>query len=153
MQKENVLQLIDEKLAQIEEAETKNKLNFNLNFGVHLHLYRQSPYLPPFLKKRKIVRRSILFNSFLLPLIMVLGQDHTWELFEANALKAVLQIFGTVVSTGLIFNYIILHTLVAYANSTQKDVKMLLLHDLRQKVEAMEETSDRVVQKTGVASA
>jgi hypothetical protein len=41
MLKEEVLKLIDEKLQQIEEAETKNMLNGNLNFGLHLHLYRQ----------------------------------------------------------------------------------------------------------------
>lgn len=147
MQKAQVLQLIDEKLQQIEEAEKKNLLNGNLNFGVHMNVYKDSPIMPQFLKKRKVLLRLLLLECFLLPLFIKMSPSSTWDQLEANTLKTVVMILGTTVFNGLILFYFFLPSLVAQTNNTQKEVKKMILQDLRQKVEALE-VSDLAVHKT-----
>lgn len=53
MKKELVIEMIDEKMKQMEEASAKNILSGNLNFGLHLNLYKDSPYKEALLKKKK----------------------------------------------------------------------------------------------------
>lgn len=152
MQKEKVLQLIDEKLAQIEEAEKKNAVKGNLNFGLHLHLYRQSPYLADFEKKRKRLRNFLWFETFFIPLMLVGISSDLWDKFFDSPFIVVAGVLVISAVSGLLFVYFPLYALIANANSVQKDVKKLMLHDLRQKVEALDEFSEKAVQKTGVGS-
>lgn len=152
MQKQTVLQLIDEKLAQIEEAETKNRLAGNLNFGVHLHLYQQSPYLKGFEKKRKQLRTFIWMETFFIAFLLVGLNSSLFDKIAENPFKAIVGLLVSSAVSGLFFVYWPLRSLVAYTNSTQKEVKKLMLHDLRQKVESLEEVSGPVVQKTGAGS-
>jgi hypothetical protein len=151
MQKEHVLQLIDEKLAQIEEAETKNLLNGNLNFGLHVHLYRQSPYMKDFEKKRKQLRAFIWVDTFIIAFMLVGINSDLFDKISQNPFKAIVGIIVLSVVSGLLFVYYPLRSLVATANSTQKEVKKLMLYDLRQKVEALE-ANEMAAQKTGVAA-
>lgn len=152
MQKEKVLQLIDEKLAQIEEAEKKNALKGNLNFGLHLHLYRQSPYLAEFEKKRKRLVNFLWFETFLIPLMLVGISSDLWEKFFDNPILVIVGVLVLSAVSGLFFIYLPLHALIANANSVQKEVKRLMLHDLRQKVEALDEFTEKEVHKTAVDS-
>ncbi len=152
MQKDKVLQLIDEKLAQIEEAEKKNALKGNLNFGLHLHLYRQSPYLPAFEKKRKRLHNFLWLETFLIPFVLVGISSDLWEKFFDSPFIVVTGVFVLSAISGLFFVYLPLHALIANANSAQKEVKKMMLHDLRQKVEALDEANEKAEQKNVVNS-
>ena len=139
MQKEKVLQLIDEKLQQIEEAEKATIWRGKLNYGVHQNVYKDSPYMPTFLKKRKSLNRLILFTAFAIPILV-----HTLSFGDGpdeSILKTIIKILLNALFVGGIFIYSFLRSLVRDTNSVQQEVKKMMLHDLRQKVEVMEEVS------------
>ncbi len=152
MQKEKVLQLIDEKLNQIEEAEKVNIWKGKLSFGVHQHVYKDSPYLPVILKKRKGINRRILIATFAIPVIVLLFEFSYGDWQEESIWKTVVKLLLSSLFTGGIFIYGMLLSLVNDTNSAQKEVKKLMLHDLRQKVEAIE-VNEKEVQKTGAGFA
>ena len=139
MQKESVLQLIDEKLQQIEEAEKANFWNGKISYGVHQNVYKDSPYMPRFLKKRKGLNRAILIQAFLIP-VMVLSFSYDW--LEESLWKTIIKILLNALFIGGIFIYSFLRSMVQHANNAQLEVKRLMLHDLRQKVAAMEEVRE-----------
>jgi archaellum component FlaF (FlaF/FlaG flagellin family) len=66
--------------------------------------------------------------------------------------KTTLLILINALFIGGVFIYPILRSLVRDVNSAQNEVKRLMLHDLHQKVEAMDEVSGPVVQKNAVGS-
>lgn len=152
MQKEKVLQLIDEKLAQVEEAEKASMWKGKLNFGVHLNVYKDSPYMPAFLKKRKGLNRRLLIGALVIPVIVLLFSMSYGSWPEESLLKTVVKLLLNALFTGGILIYGMLHSIVQGVNDAQQDVKKMMLRDLRQKVEALEEVSEKVVQKTGVGS-
>lgn len=145
MQKGEVLKLIDEKLQQIEEAETKNRFTGNLNFGLHLHLYRQSPYLKEFEKKRKMLRDFIWIETFTIAFMLVGLNSDLFDKITENPFKAIVGMLVVSAVSGLFFVYFPLRFLIANANSTQKEVKKMMLHDLHQKIEALDTVTDRGV--------
>ena len=150
MQKQEVLQLIDEKLQHLEETEKVNIWQGKISFGVHLPLYNNSPFLQAFLKKKKLIQRLIVFETFFLPFLVLTLSTGFWERLEAAFWKTIVVLLVNVFFLGLIFIYGSLRSLVRESISAQKEVKKMILHDLRQKVEALDVT-DRVAQKTGAA--
>lgn len=138
MQKENVLQLIDEKLAQLEEAEKAGIWEGKINFGVHFNMYKDSLYMPAFLKKTKTVNRLLLFEAFAIPVLVFTLSFGNWP--EESIWKTVIKVLLNALFIGGIFIYGMLRSLVQEANSAQKEAKKLMLHDLRQKVESLHET-------------
>jgi len=152
MQKEKVLQLINEKLAQVEEAEKKNALTGNLNFGLHLHLYRQSPYLKDFEKKRQLLHRFILLETFFIPLMVIGIDSNTFDKIAESPFTAILGIIAIAAVAGFFFVYFPLRMLIAFSNSTQKEVKKMMLHDLRQQVETLDDVSEMAAQKNVAGS-
>lgn len=149
MQKAQVLKLIDEKLKQLEEAEKASIWDGKLNFGVHLNVYKDSPYMPAFLKKRKGLNRLILVTAFLIP-VLVLSFSYDW--LEESFWKTIIKILLNALFIGGIFIYSILRSLVRDANNAQLEVKRLMLHDLRQQVEALEEVPDQLAPKKTVVT-
>lgn len=128
-------------MQQIEETETKNVLYGNLNFGLHLHLYRQSPHLKDFEKKRKQLRTFIWLETFFISFMLIGLNSDLFDKIAENPFKAIAGLLILSAVSGLFFVYFPLRSLVASAKSTQKEVKKLMLHDLRQKVEVMEEVT------------
>lgn len=150
MQKKSVLQLIDEKLKQLDETEKESIWKGKLNFGVHLNVYKDSPYLASVLKKRKFINRLIFFEAFAIPILVHSFGSSIWS--EESIWKTIIKILLSALFVGGVFIYTILRSLVNDTNSAQNEVKRLMLHDLRQKVEMLEEVSDPAVQKTGAGS-
>ena len=147
MQKREVLQLIDEKLEQVEEAEKVNIWKGKISFGVHLHVYQHSPYLPLIIKKRKLIQRLILAETFLIPLIILTLSFGYADKADQSFWKAVVMVLVNALFLGGLFVYGLLRSLVRDTISAEKEVKKMMLHDLRQKVEALE-VSDLAVHKT-----
>ena len=135
---------------QVEEAEKANLWKEKLNFGVHLNVYKDSPYMPSFLKKRKTISRLILFEAFAIPILVHTFGSSEWS--EESIWKTIIKILLSALVVGGIFIYTILRSLVNDTNSVQNDVKKMMLHDLRQQIEALE-TNETAVQKTGVGFA
>lgn len=141
MQNQKVLQLIDEKLQQLEEAEKDNVWKTKISFGVHLEVYRQSPYFHAFIKKKKLVQRLLIFQTFALPILVLTLSFGFNSQPETGFWKTVGLILINAFFVGAIFIYGILRSLVRDTISTENEVKKMMLHDLRQKVAAMEEVS------------
>lgn len=152
MQKANVLQLIDEKLKQLEEAEKASLWKSKLSFGVHLNVYKDSPYMPAFLKKRKGLNRRLLIGALVIPVIVLLFSMSYGSWPEESLLKTVVKLVLNALFTGGILIYGMLHSIVQGANDAQQDVKKMMLRDLRQKVEALEEVSGQEAPKNAVGS-
>ena len=138
MQKNELLQLIDDKLAQLNEAEKATKWDDKLRYGVHLNLYRQSPFMEAFLKKRKNVQRQILFATFAIPILVFLWDSGFYEQWEQNPWKVVVMLLVNTLFSGLIIIYGLMRSVARTTNSAQSEVKKMMLFDLRQKVEQME---------------
>ncbi len=133
-----MLHLIDDKLAQLEAAEKATKWSGKLSYGVHLDVYRQSPFWAAFLKKRKSVHQQIWFAAFAIPLIIYLWSSHFYEQLEQNIWKALVMLLVNTLFFGLIFIYGTLRSVARTTNSAQNEVKKMMLTDLRQKIEQME---------------
>ena len=148
MQKRQILQLIDEKLQQVEETEKVNIWQGKISFGVHLPLYQHSPYLQPFLKKKKVIQRLIIFETIFIPILVLTFSTGFTEKLEEAFWKTIIIVLVNALFVGFLFIYGALRSLVRDTISAQKEVKKMMLHDLRQKIEAMEEVSDRAVHTT-----
>ena len=138
MQKNEVLQLIDEKLAQLQEAEKRNKWNERLSFGVHLQAYRQSPFMEAFLKKRKQLQREILLTSFGIPMMFYLLDSKFYDQLQENFLKAAVFLLVNTIFWGLVLRFAFIRAVALHTNNAQHEVKKMMLTDLRQKIEQLE---------------
>ena len=136
MDKESVIRIIDDKLKKIEEANIKNISKGSLNFGVHLDDYKNSPQLQAILKKRKRLITLLWVESFLIPATVIIISS---DAFEGSLIKGIMLLLVGSLFAGLIFVYFPLHSLISYSNDMQKDVKKMMLEDLKNKIEELPE--------------
>jgi Na+/melibiose symporter-like transporter len=94
------------------------------------------------------LRTFIWLETFFISFMLVGIQSNMFDKIAENPFKAIAGLLVVSAMSGLFIVYFPLRTLVASANSTQKEVKKLMLHDLRTKVQALE-VSEKGVQKTG----
>ncbi len=136
MNKDAIIKIINEKIQQVEEANTKNILSGNLNIGVHLNLYKGSPYILPLLKKKKRLTTLLWVESFLIPATIIIISS---DVFEGSVIKGIMLLLVGSLIAGLIFVYFPLYGLISYSNDMQKDVKKMMLEDLKNKIEGLPE--------------
>jgi len=136
MKKELVIQMIDEKMKQMEEASSKNILTGNLNFGLHLNLYKESPFREALLKKKRNLNILLLVQTFTITAVMIIIFSNV---FEGSFLKGITLFIVETILTGFIFVYYPLQGLIVYANDVQKEVKKIILEDLKNKINKLPE--------------
>jgi hypothetical protein len=136
-EKEKVLQIIDEKLRQLEEADKKNTSRGNFNFGIHLNVYENAPRLPIVLKKKKRLKKMLWVQTFFVSFFMVGIYTDFLGKMDEHFLKALVSLVLMGAMGGLIFVYFPMRTMVVETNDLQAEVKKMILEDVKQQVEAL----------------
>jgi hypothetical protein len=134
MDKERVIRIIDDKLKKIEEANTKNILKGSLNVGVHLDDYKDSTQLQTILKKRKRLNTLLWVETFSIPALVIITFS---DVLDGSFIKGILLLLAGSLFAGLIFVYLPLHGLISFSNDMQKDVKKMMLEDLKNKIQEL----------------